>query len=466
MVIRTYVDKDNTIIKNLLTNTGRNEIAQLYYGGSPNLTDYTRHLFYFDVVDLQTKYNNGELGNLSQVTHTLKMTNTSFFDEDLLAQKTCEGYQRACSFDLNLFRVNKEWDEGCGYDYTQVITQQNDEITYVEGASNWVSATSIVNWDEPGVYSGSPSGITVAYQHFDKGNENIEMDITDEVNSLITGGTLNYGYGLAFDRSLELLVKDQAQYVGFFTKQTQTYYEPFVESVYDNPIRDDRNSFYKGKTNKLYLYVNIGGQPTNLDNNPSVTIRDGDGVVYTAITTAQTTHVTKGVYSVEFSLPLSSDDCLIYTDTWGDLSVNGSSLSDVELSFEVRDNEAYFDIGTNETNAIDYYFNVSGIKRDERIKRGDQRKVFVSARKPFTTNVTDVIDGLEYRLYIREGNTEVNVIDWQDVNRSFTNNYFILDTSWMIPNIYHIDVKLTSNLEVKTYSDTMKFQIISQVDLH
>lgn len=466
MVIRTYIDKDNTIIKNLLTNTGRNEIAQLYYGGHPSLSDYTRHLFYFDVADLQTKYNNGELGDLSNVTHTLKMTNTSFFDEDLLAQKTCEGFQRACSFDLNLFRINKSWDEGCGYDYTQVITQQNDDVTYVEGASNWISSTSTVDWDEPGVYSGSPSGITVTYQHFDKGNENIEMDVTDEVNSLITGGTINYGYGLSFDRSLETTVKDQSQYVGFFTKETQTYYEPFVESIYDNPIKDDRNNFYKGKTNKLYLYVNVGGQPTNLDNNPSVIIKDEDDVIYTAITTGQTTHVTKGVYSVEFSIPTTSDGCVLYTDTWGNLSVNGNSRSDVELTFEVKDDEDYFDIGTNDTTTIDYYLNVSGIKREERIKRGDQRKVFVSARKPFTSNETDVIDGLEYRLYVKEGNTEVNVIEWQDVNRAFNNNFFILDTSWMIPNIYYIDIKLTSNLEVKTYSDTLKFQIVNQIELH
>jgi len=32
----------------------------------------------------------------------------------------------------------------------------------------------------------------------------------------------------------------------------------------------------------------------------------------------------------------------------------------------------------------------------------------------------------------------------------------------MIPNIYHLDVKLTSGQEVRTYSDTLKFEIVSQ----
>ena len=114
MVIRTYIDKDNTIIKDTTINTGRNEIAELYYGGHPTATQYTRHLFYFDVTKLQERYNSGELGDLSNVSHVLRMTNTSSFDKDLIAQKSTNGYQRASSFDLTLFRINKEWDQGCG----------------------------------------------------------------------------------------------------------------------------------------------------------------------------------------------------------------------------------------------------------------------------------------------------------------------------------------------------------------
>ena len=102
MVTRTYIDKNNTIIFGTLINTGRNPIAELYYGGKENQEDYTRHLLYFDVSDLQEKYNHGELGDLSNVTHTLRMTNSSFFDRDLQAQKLLDGKQRTSSFDLVL----------------------------------------------------------------------------------------------------------------------------------------------------------------------------------------------------------------------------------------------------------------------------------------------------------------------------------------------------------------------------
>ena len=43
-------------------------------------------------------------------------------------------------------------------------------------------------------------------------------------------------------------------------------------------------------------------------------------------------------------------------------------------------------------------------------------------------------------------------------------NYFILDTSWMIPNEYYVDIKLTSNQLVKTYTNTLKFSIVNQVE--
>ena len=217
----------------------------------------------------------------------------------------------------------------------------------IDGASNWLFATSSTNWDQEGVYSGAPTSITVTTQSFDNGNEDIDMDITDEVNSLITGGTTNYGYGLSFERGLEDVVRSDAQYVGFFKEQTQTYYQPFVETIYNNPIRDDRNRFYKGKSNKLYLYVNVGGQLTNLDYNPGVTIRDEDGDVFTGVTSAQTTHVSTGVYSVSLNVPVTNEDCVLYTDTWSGLTINGVDRTNVTLDFEIKDDEEFFDLGTN-----------------------------------------------------------------------------------------------------------------------
>ena len=467
MVIRTYIEKNNTIIKDSEVNTGRNPIAEIYYGGFDTKTDYTRHLLYFGVEDLQERYNNGQLGDLSKVTHTLKLCNSSYFDQNLQAQKLLDGKQRTSSFDLILFKVDQDWDEGTGYDFgRQILTvESNNNITFVEGASNWFYSQTNTDWTFDGVYSGTTSSaITIATQHFDKGNENIEMDITSEVNDLITGGTDNFGYGIAFTHDLEEIVTVPSQYVGFFTRHTQTYYEPFLETIFNNPIHDNRKNFYKNKLNKLYLYSNVNGEPKNLDNNPSVIIYDEDGTVFSAITSAQTIQATTGIYYAEVFVPDTANDGVLYFDVWGDINVDGVSLSDVELDFEIKDDIEYYQIGNNDSLPVDYAMSLSGVKRDEKIKRGDVRKIMVSARLPYTINESKVIDNLQYRLWVREGNTQVNVIDWQDVNMAYLKNYFLLDTSWMIPNRYYIDIKLTSNQEVKHYVDTMQFEIVNQVD--
>jgi hypothetical protein len=46
--------------------------------------------------------------------------------------------------------------------------------------------------------------------------------------------------------------------------------------------------------------------------------------------------------------------------------------------------------------------NVSGIKSRKKIKRGDVRKVIVSARIPYTVEQTQTISDLKYRLYVNE----------------------------------------------------------------
>ena len=53
MVVRTYFDRNNTIILNDYTNTGRNPITELYYGGDLVDKSYTRFLFHFDETRLR-----------------------------------------------------------------------------------------------------------------------------------------------------------------------------------------------------------------------------------------------------------------------------------------------------------------------------------------------------------------------------------------------------------------------------
>jgi len=461
MILRTFFSKNNTIIRDSNYNTGLNPIAELFYGGAVGEQKYSRFLFYFDETRIKSLYTGGTYTDLTKLKHTLKLTNTGSFDTSLLNTKVASK-DRTSSFDLILFKIGQEWDNGVGYDY-ETMALTNGSYGFSTKPSNWFEPTTTTTWiDGNGVYSGSPSGITVTTQHFDKGNENIEMDITDYVNGLLTGDT-NYGLGLAFAPEYESLSSTTLQYVGFFNNNTQTFYEPFVETIYENHIKDDRNNFFLDKPNKLYLYVNINGNPTNLDTIPSVNVYDENGDLFSAYTS--TTHVTLGVYSIDIIVPTTASNLeTMYNDVWTGLTINGVTRPDLTLDFVVKDSMGYYNIGNNDMLPRKVAVNISGINNKERIKRGDIRKGIVSARIPYTVEQTQNISDLKYRLYVTEGNAELTVIDWQPVEMANNYYYFLLDTESLIPMTYYLDIQAYSNLEVTTIKNAVQFDIVNQVE--
>lgn len=460
MVIRTFFDKNNTIIESSYLNTGRNPVTELFYGGEGKSNQYSRFLFHFDTSRLVSLYNDGTFTDLSKLKHTLKLTNTASFNYDLL-NGTMGNKNRACSFDLIVFAIKQPWDEGVGYDFQQYgLIAGECAVSY--GPSNWVYPRTGENWlDGSGVYSGTPEVIVT--QHFDFGNENMEVDITDYVNGILTGNT-NYGLGIAYARGFELLQTSSLQYVGFFTRHTQTFYEPYVETVYSNHIKDDRNNFFLDKPNKLYLYVNLAGIPTNLDGLPSVSIYDQDGNLIEFFGPNDVTHVTKGVYSIDVMIPTTDSDLKghLYNDVWSNIFINGVPRPDISLEFQLMDSLDYYNVGAADSLPKRVAVNVSGVKNQEKIKRGDIRKVIVSARIPYTVEQAQVITDLKYRFYVKEGRNEVTVVDFQPVEIASNYNYFLLDTQSLIPNTYYLDILCESNLEVTTIKEVLNFTVVSE----
>jgi hypothetical protein len=87
----------------------------------------------------------------------------------------------------------------------------------------------------------------------------------------------------------------------------------------------------------------------------------------------------------------------------------------------------------------------------------------VDVKVPFTYDDRVQIDNLKYRIYVKEGNTSIDVIPLTDVNRAYNSNYFLLDTSMLIPNKeYHMDLQLETNREVNTYRKEISFYVISE----
>tara|TARA_R100001591_G_C4346470_1_gene182072 strand:- start:113 stop:1609 length:1497 start_codon:yes stop_codon:yes gene_type:complete len=496
-IFRSYFKKNNTIIASSKTNTAKNPVTQLFYGKNANkkclftnftgdtcdgltgfsqtaVNGYSRFLFDLDLDDLRDKVDSCCLQLNSATTHSLKMTNTSNFDDTLLNDKVLIGdTRRATSFTLMLFKAvsGSSWNEGVGYDYQRIVGMFEPEfdITHSERPSHWFSSTTLNGWTYPGTYLNTlPSSyIPLATQYFDNGNENINFNsnrLTREVNELLTASTASISantYGVAFLPDFENLTGlTEAYSVAFFTKYTQTFFEPFLETYYDDTIVDDRGNFNLNKPSSLFLYVyDHNGNPICSDTLPTVDIIDCNGLIQLQLTSST---LTCGAYYVDLTITnLPQDAPVQYEDMWSNITINGVLQPTVTNEFIIYDNA--FSIGVNAGTPKIYGYSVSGLKEDEKISAGETRKVFISTRVPYTVEQQVLVDNLQYRVYVTQGTTQVEVIPWSPVNRSFTHNYFLLDTSWMIPNEYYIDIKATSNQQVDIYNKQIKFQVVNQL---
>ena len=498
---KSYFKRNDTLIYNSFANTGRNPVVELFFGRVDNLVSpkgYSRFIFDLDLSSLQQKYNDGVISLDcigSSMTHTLRMTNTSSFDEELLNTTWSNGRRRATSFDLILFRIPKvsgttgdpqTWDEGVGYDYYDTSTPLNSSSTsslsnqiltdkaFSDRPVNWYQRQTISNWSFPGIYdntnsqTGPTAGLNysaitiIDTQHFEFGNEDIEFDMTNEINDIITGATTgNTGWGIAFVPQVENITGMTENYaVGFFSRHTQTFYEPFLETNYDDLIQDDRNTFYEGKVNNLYLYAYTAGNPVNFDTPPTVDIIDQvDDTVYSNL---QSCLVTKGVYKVEVPAITATTVPCMYYDIWKGLSINGKSLSNVENDIVLKPNDEYYSIGITTQDPKIYGFDYYGIKQNEKIVSGDIRKVSVIIKQAYSTNVVLNSVDASYRVYVKEGTTEVQVQDWTQINRTPDGFYFVFDTGDKIPNEYFIDLQVNTDQNVDTYKRQIQFQIVNQ----
>jgi hypothetical protein len=490
----SYFSRNNTIVYGNYVNTGRNPVTELFFGFEKDLLSspgFSRFIFNINKDLLFEKVNQGIISfNCSDdIKHRLCLKNTCSFDKELLNEINTSGRRRATSFDLFLFRIpqknsiqEQNWDEGVGYDYTNstktINTSNSNQISkgistdksYSDRPSNWFQTTTLDFWEEPGIYNNKNKGefnysalTIIDTQHFEFGDEDINFDMTDEINGIINGSIDDgVGYGIAFVPDVENISGLTENYsVAFFTRHTQTFYEPYLQTTYDDLIEDDRNYFTELKENKIYLYVYQNGEFFNLDENPVVDILDYNGTIIPNLSNMVSCRRTKGVYEITVP-PISGfkTPCQFF-DVWKNLKFNNESLPVIQNEFVLLPVSKSIQIGVESKDPETYGFDYYGIKQDEKILNTDIRKVGVIIKKAFTTQkLLKPIDAY-YRVYVKEGQTEVQVQDWTKINRTTNEYYFLFDTRDKIPNEYFIDIKVTSSGEVNTYKRQIKFQIVN-----
>jgi len=453
---RSYFSKNNTIIKDSNVNTAKNPTTEIYYG-----LGLSRFIFKVDFTDLQNKVNNGDLVINANTRHYLKMTNTVIGDPKLIGDDRATGRQRATSFDLVVFKIDESWDEGVGFDYEFV--NYDDSLgnkVFDNRPSNWFNKTTLSGWTTQGIYSTGSTVINTI--HFTNGNENINLDITNYVNGIILSGNTDNGLGIKFDNQYETIDNlDTEQSVSFFTKYTQTFFEPFVETIFDDTIEDNRQNFIAERTNNLYLYVTKGTNFYDLDTNPTVDILNSSSVSISGLTGLTTTKIRKGVYKVSFGITGQlCDGKRFFYDKWKNLSLDGVSIADVTQKFVPKPYTFGYTVGENPTETQSYKIQFSGIKQNEKIIRGELKKVVLNL-KSIEQSRTILFDEVYYRIFIKEGNTNVVIYDWTKTDVTNENSFF-LDTSYMIPREYYMEFKAKTYTEEIFYDNYVKFEILSE----
>jgi len=453
---RSYFEKNNTLLKDSNINTAKNPNTEIFYGNG-----FSKFIFKIDLEPLKNKINDGTFVLNENTKHYLNLTNTIFGDETFLGKKNGKGRNRTSSFDLILFPITEDWDEGVGYDYTQPHDYTIGSETFSIRPSNWKYRQSNVEWSEEGIYETVPNDI-ISIIHFDNGNENIKEDITSYINGILSGFTesgitQNYGMGIAFHPNYSEIMTEIEESVAFFTKYTQTFFEPYLESVFDDVIIDNRNNFTAEIENNLYLYVIKDGNYYDLDESPIVDIFDEVGL----LETHTSSKVRKGIYKITFDL--EGELCTgkrFFKDVWKQIKINGKNLPSITQKFIPYPLSNVFSIGSDNMNFDRYVLQYHGVKLNEKIKRGEVRKITVIL-KSINSVIPILSEQLFYRIYVKEGKTQVNVFDWTKMDKTNINS-FMLDTSYLIPREYYIEIKSMINNEEIFYKNEIKFEIISE----
>ena len=467
MIKHTFLKKCCTIIKDSNVNTGLNPVAELNAGDV-----ISRALVYFDEKELLSLVDDKTFADVSKLKHILKLTNcgsinTNMFDKKLYSEFDGNKKERATFFDVIVLPIYENWDEGRGFNHAQDYWTISPK-GYSEQGCTWLKSYDVKEWDNgEGIYStefiqkeivkwrNKEESLILSIQHFEFGNENFELDVTNFVNDIIDGKRENFGLCIAFSPDYENYEFSITKYVGFFTNHTNTFFEPYLETMYDEGIRDDRATFYLNKTNRLYFYANINGEPHNLDYLPTCTIDEEEYPVKQA---------SKGVYYAEITL-LSSvigGNVVLY-DKWSNLSLNGLKMEDVEMEFVTLNPNQYYSLGNDIGNKQKTQPSFSGINYGEKLGKGEIRQLTIDFRVPYTTDKRVLVDSGEWRLYTKDNKDEIDVFKYHLIEKGYLHNFVMINTNDLVPGKYFIDLKIQNGRNTNYFKECFIFEVVSNI---
>tara|TARA_Y100000310_G_C20667233_1_gene808253 strand:- start:1168 stop:2628 length:1461 start_codon:yes stop_codon:yes gene_type:complete len=269
-------------------------------------------------------------------------------------------------FTLSVRPITSNWQEGHGLDMESYKDLTHEKY---EGA-NWVHALSasagLTAWTTEGGDYETDNHAKSQTVSFEKGTEDIELDVTSLVEEWIAGTRSNYGVGIHMTGSYELAGKTYYT-KKFFARGSQYFFKrPVIEARWDSSKKDDRGSFYLSSSNApeldnvntLYFYNYIRGQLKNI---PSI----GDSNIYVTMHTGSASPESDAVNLKDY-IPSAGTSNAFHTFATGGWVETGIYTASVVITGALTSsNDFYYDVwssGQSEDNTPKVtFFTGSGI---------------------------------------------------------------------------------------------------------
>ena len=413
------------------------------------------------------------------------------------------------NFEINNFPLTSNWLEGRGLD--------NDNFSNT-GFANALSATNTVSWktDSNAGQTGANNYLGYATKVYDsnsgscsfvEGEENLKIDVTDyfkaylnysEGTTIANGGSGDYGFLLRMSDAQECKDGTEATAAGvntsvsatnfyckkFYSRETNTQNQPYLQLEWDGAIKDDRNSIKYSKSGLLYYYSIVDGALTDLNGtgpfpghvtlsaNGNATVAGSSGIsLGIAVTAARDS---KGVYK------LNVGDAHTETAAAGLTGINiglsgATSFTDswtVTTAGEYRTQSFSFNCilpTSGYSNYITSNYQITLSNLPPQFQPGTNQRIRVNIKDRTTSlksitgsstaaNNAIVKDG---KVEIREKYTDDIEIQSFDISYDSEGNFFDLDTSLLYVGIpYKVYLKLNVRGDTFCYDFPDKWDFV------
>jgi hypothetical protein len=456
---RIYSQKDSWITNKSINGTAASLATGSNHGFSPALNVFSlknkitsgsvelaRSLLQFNITELSGKIFEEKSIPSSSVSYLLKMY-------DMKHDSTVPS-----SYDLFIFPISRSWDEGRGMD---------DSKFRDDGYANWMSASSTAAW----VLTGSDflnSGYGSGSQHFDVGDEDLEVNVTSMVNSWLTGGLANNGLELKLGDTEESNSVDY--YVKKFHGRESKYIDklPYIEARWGDILKDNRKNFGFDIENKLLLYNFIRGDLATVSDPVTVKIQDhliGTSASYSQ--TFSTYQVATGILSASVYISSTSSFSSSFYDIWYSGSKVYMTGNFTPLILTGSSVDQYEEFVVNITNLKRVY----GTEEEARIKTNVRKKSRISHRGYVSSASLDVSKDCIEKMYysiMNDDTGEVVVpfgtgsVPYTQLSYDGNGNYFNICMKSFVPGfVYRLRFLIDVNQrEKKILEDEFLFKVV------